>query len=218
MMKRLILISIFCFALTSVFAQEAVELKNAGNEALKTKDYAKALENYEKAFAVWGDQPQDFPTIYNAGVCAFNLKDYPKSFKYFDQAIAGNYKVEMAYRYKATGYKAQNNTEAYLATLNEGIAKSPENSQLKDMLAKYYQVEGTANYNSAAAILKAAADKVAAGKMKTTDPAYKAETDKAKKEFNEAIELINKALEIKPADETSKKIKSACEQNIKALQ
>ncbi len=216
-MKKLITIFIFCFSLTAVFAQESVELKNAGNEALKTKDYAKALENYEKAIAAWGDQPQDFPMIYNSAVCAYSLKDYAKAAKYFDQAIAGNYKVETAYVYKATMSKAENKTDLYLSILNEGIAKSQENSKLKDMLSKYYQVEGTSNYNDAAKILKAAADKVTAGKMKTTDDAYKAEVEKAKKEFSAAIEMINKSLEVNPNDENAKKIKAACEQSLKAL-
>lgn len=216
-MKRIIAMFIFCFSLSAVFAQESVELKNAGNEALKVKDYAKALENYEKAIAAWGDQPQDLPMIYNSAVCAYNVKDYAKSVKYFDQAIAGDYKVETAYVYKATISKAQNDSEGYLNILNEGIAKSAENSKLKDMLAKYYVIEGTRNYNDAAKILKEAADKVTAGKFKTTDDAYKAETEKAKKEFAAAIEMINKSLEIKPEDENAKKIKGACEQSMKAL-
>ena len=84
-------------------------------------------------------------------------------------------------------------------------------------MAKYYVTEGTKQYNEAATILKAAADKVTAGKFKTTDDAYKAETAKAKKEFGSAIELVNKALEINAADETAKKIKAACEQSMKAL-
>lgn len=66
-------------SIISVFAQESVELKNAGNEALRTKDYAKALESFEKAITVWGDQPTDFAMIYNAGVCAYQLKSFDKA-------------------------------------------------------------------------------------------------------------------------------------------
>jgi hypothetical protein len=216
-MRKVFLLVVLCMSIISVFAQESVELKNAGNEALRTKDYAKALESFEKAITVWGDQPTDFAMIYNAGVCAYQLKSFDKAITFFDQAIAGGYKAETAYQYKAFTYKAQNNTEAYLSTLNEGIAKVADNTKLKDALAKYYVTEGTKQYNEAATILKAAADKVTAGKFKTTDDAYKAETAKAKKEFGSAIELVNKALEINAADETAKKIKAACEQSMKAL-
>jgi pilus assembly protein Flp/PilA len=216
-MKKLIAMFVLCFSLTAVFAQESVELKNAGNDALRDKDYAKALENFEKAIAVWGDEAPDYAMIFNSGYSAFKVKDYDKAVKYFDEAITGEYKTETAYLYKATAFKAKGDTEAYVKTLTEGIEKTTDNGQLKEALAKNYVVEGTSNYNDAAKILKAAVDNVNAGKMKTTDEPYLAEIAKAKKEFGNAIEMVDKALELNPADETAKKIKSACEQNLKAL-
>ena len=41
-------ILLFCLSLGSISAQESAKLYNAGDDALKAKDYAKALENYEK--------------------------------------------------------------------------------------------------------------------------------------------------------------------------
>ena len=52
-MKRIALLLCLSLGFVSLFAQESVKLQNAGNDALKAKDYAKALESYEKAMAVW---------------------------------------------------------------------------------------------------------------------------------------------------------------------
>ena len=53
-MKRMAFVLMLCLGFGTLFAQENIKLQNAGNDALKAKDYAKALENYEKAMAVWG--------------------------------------------------------------------------------------------------------------------------------------------------------------------
>src|SRR5665647_986113 len=75
-MKRIAFILLLCLSIGTLHAQESAKLYNAGNDALKAKDYAKALENYEKAVAVWGTAPQDFGMLYNCGICAIQIKDY----------------------------------------------------------------------------------------------------------------------------------------------
>ena len=45
-MKRIALLLCLSLGFVSLFAQESVKLQNAGNDALKAKDYAKALESY----------------------------------------------------------------------------------------------------------------------------------------------------------------------------
>lgn len=216
-MKRMMMIFVLCLSFGTVFAQSAVELKNAGNTALEAKDYKKALENYDKALAAWGTEPQNSAMIYNAGACAYKLKEYPKAIKYFDLQISGNTQTEATYIYKANSYKMLKNEEECLKAFNDGIAKYPESAQLKDGLFKYYRGEGKNHYISGTTIFKVASDKVNAQKLKPTDPAYLAEAAKAKKEFTTAITLIDKSLAINPADDEAKKVKAACEQNLKAL-
>lgn len=206
-----------CLCFGTIFAQSAVELKNAGNTALEAKDYKKALENYDKALAAWGNEPQNNAMIYNAGACAYKLKEYPKAIKYFDLLIAGNAQTEATYLYKANSNKMLKNDEECVKAFNEGLAKYPESAQLKDGLCKFYRADGKTHYIAGTSIYKAVTDKVNAQKVKPTDPAYLAEAAKAKKEFTTAVSLIDKALAVNSADAEAKTVKAACEQNMKAL-
>jgi pilus assembly protein Flp/PilA len=217
-MKRITLILFLCLGFVTLFAQESIKLQNAGNDALKAKDYAKAIENYEKAMAVWGNAPQDSVMFYNCGICAFQVKDYEKAIKYFDLSATHNYKQEDALFNKAIVYKIQKNNEAYLKTINEGAAKFPENAKFKGELSKNALLEGVGHYNGGNALLKGAVDKINAKKYKdANDPGYKADIAKAKKEFTDAIPLFDKAIELNPADEKAKELKAACEKQVKAL-
>lgn len=207
-----------CLSFGTIFAQSAVDLKKAGDAALDAKDYKKALENYDKALAAWGSEPQNNVMINNGGACAYKLKEYQKAIKYFDLLIKANVQTEDTYFYKANSYKMLKNDEETVKTFNEGLAKFPESVKLKDGLCKYYRGEGKNHYIAGTKIYKAVTDKVNAQKLKPTDTAYLAEAAKAKKEFDTAITLIDKALAINPDDADAKTAKAACEQNLKALQ
>lgn len=217
-MKRVIFIFILCLSFGTLMAQDAATFKNAGNEALKVKDFAKAIENYEKAIAVWGTATPDYAMIYNTAVCAIQIKDYEKAVKYFDMAIAGNYKPEDSYFNKAIVRKMQKKNDEYVKVMNEGIAKFPENPKFKTELAKYYVIEGSLQYNNGATLLKSAIDKVKAKKYKDAkDPAYLADIEKVKKEFSDAIPSLEKAIQLNPADTNAKTIKANCEKQLKTL-
>jgi pilus assembly protein Flp/PilA len=217
-MKRIVFILLFCLSIGTLFAQESAKLYNAGNDALKAKDYAKALENYEKAVAVWGNAPQDFAMFYNCAICAFQIKDYEKAIKYFDLCATNNYKPEDALYNKAIVYKILKNNDEYLKTINDGNAKFPENAKFKGDLSKLSFAEAVGHYNAGNTILKGAIDKVTSKKYKdANDPGYKAEIAKAKAEFSAAIPALDKAIGYNPADEKAKEIKAACEKQVKAL-
>lgn len=217
-MKKLIFVFILCLCIGSLVAQEAAKFKSAGNEAIKVKDFAKAIENYEKAIAVWGTAPQDFAMIYNCAVCAIQIKDYAKAIKYFDQTIAGNYKPDDSYLNKAMILKVQKNNKEYLTVINEGIAKFPDNPKFKLELSKYYVADGIGHYNSGVKMLNSASDKIKSKKYKDAkDPAYLADVEKVKKEFSDAIPSLDKALELNAADATAKTMKANCEKQLKEL-
>ena len=119
---------------------------------------------------------------------------------------------------KAIVYKVQKKNEEYLKALNEGLAKYPENAKFKGELSRNAFSEGVNHYNSGNAFLKGAVDKINSKKFKdAADPAYKAELEKAKKEFSEAIPSFDKAIELNPADEKAKELKVACEKQMKSL-
>ena len=217
-MKRFFLAIAFCFGIVVGFAQDeksAIDFKNEGNEALRTKDYPKALQLYEQALSKWGTDPKDTAMVYNMAVCAYQTKAFDKAIKLFDEAASLNYKKATALLYKANTYKAMKNDEAYVKTLEEALVVSPNDDKVKGMLAIVYVKEANVFYTSGATILKTAAADVAAAKYKTTDPQYKDAEAKAKEEFKKALPIIEKALSYDPNNATAKQLKAACEQTIK---
>lgn len=218
-MKRFFLALVLCFGIVAAFAQEektAIDLKNEGNEALRAKDYPKALQLYDQALSKWGDEPKDTAMVYNMAVCAYNIKDFNKALPLLDDAIAMNYKKETALLYKANIYKAQKNDEGYIKTLEAALANSPDDAKIKGMLATVYLKEANVFYSAGAKILKDAAADVTAAKYKTTDEQYKTAVSKANAEFKKALPIVDKALSYDPENATGKQLKAAIEQNLKA--
>lgn len=216
-MKRLVLVFLMCFCFSFLYAQTAAILKGEGDKALGTKQYAVALAKYEKALTVWGSKPADNVMIYAMGTCAYSLNDMKKSLKYFDMAIAAGYNLDMAYQYRGCIMTAQNNTEGYVQTLKEGLAKVPNSKALKASLAKYYDSEGDKHYHLALDILKKATSQVNSGKITSSDPTFRVENEKARKELNEAIKWLNMSLELAPGEEHTKKSKSNCQSQLQML-
>jgi tetratricopeptide (TPR) repeat protein len=217
-MKRFFLALAFCFGIVVGFAQDeksAIDFKNEGNDALRAKDYSKAIKLYEQALSKWGTEPKDTAMVYNMAVCAYQTKSFEKAVKLFDEAIALNYKASTAILYKANTYKAQKKDAEYLKTLEEGLALFPADERIKGMLAAVYVKEANEFYTAGATILKVAADDVAAAKYKTTDPQYKEAEAKAKAEFQKALPVIEKALGYDPENASAKQLKAACEQTLK---
>lgn len=217
-MRKFFLAIVLCFAVMVGFAQDeksAIDFKNEGNEALRTKDYPKALQLFEQAVAKWGDEPKDTAMVYNMAYCAYQTKSFDKAISLFNEAIQLKYKEETAYLYKANSYKMLKKDDEYVKTLEEALAASPENAKVKSMLATVYLKEANVFYASGAKILKEAAADVAAAKYKTTDPQYKEADAKAKEEFKKALPIVEKALEYDPENATAKQLKAACDQMLK---
>ncbi|MCL4481682.1 MAG: hypothetical protein M1445_03505 [Bacteroidetes bacterium] len=66
-------------------------------------------------------------------------------------------------------------------------------------------------------IIKGAVNQVNAGKLKTSDKAFKEQNDKARSGFNEALKYLNMSLELAPNDENAKKAKNNCQNQMKML-
>jgi len=174
-MKRLILVIVFYFGFMVSFSKDektGIDFKNEGNEAFRVKDYAKALQLYEQALSLWGDEPKDTAMVYNMAVCAYQTNDFDKSLKLLDESIAMNYKKQTALQYKANIYQKTNNDEEYEKALQAALESSPDDPKIKGRLATVYLKEANVHYTEGAKILKSAADDVAAAKYKVTALAF----------------------------------------------
>jgi tetratricopeptide (TPR) repeat protein len=232
-MKRFVVVLLLCFAFTTLYSQkeptkkeqkaqqvtalQISALKNEGNKAFAIKDYKTALAKYESAMAIWGNQPADYAMIYSMGTCAYSLNDMPKALKYFDMSIAAGQNLDMAYQYKGCVMQARKDTVGYVKTLKEGLAKVPKSIALKSSLSKYYDGEGDKHYHKAIEILKYATGQVNAGKYSSSDKAFKAENERARKELNDALKLYNTGLELTPNEDHIKKAKNNCVTQLQML-
>lgn len=190
--------------------------KNDGNNAIKNKDFPKALDSYEKALAKWGDKPiADTSMIYNMGYCAMNAKNYEKAIKYFDQVIGMNYKKVNAIVNKADIYRITKKNDECLKALEEAYALKADDPKVLSKLASYYVGEANSFYAKGSAIINKVNAQITAGKLKTTDEPYKLAESQAKEEFAKALPLADKALGYDPANASAKQIKSVCQQAMK---
>lgn len=277
-MKSLLLVMAALMLSVFSFAQDAAELINQGNEAMKAEDYAKAFELYDKGMKNIGDvevdpsinfnigfaayrsdnlegaleyfdkaiaagvnvsksheykalaynDKEDYanvvksyeeaiaasdgdtePMVYNAAIAAYRGNMLDKAVELFSKSVENNYRAETALYYKAVTLRKQNKDDEYRATLEEGVSKFPQEDRLTSALANIYVSEGNELYKKGVAILTAANEKVSSGAISTADDVYTAEVDKAKKEFQSAVNVLDKALELDADNQNAKKLKDA---------
>lgn len=202
-MKYLLTLSLVMLVTVGGMAQDqsAAELKNAGNAALKEKNYQVALDNYEKAIAAWEEGvDMEAAMVYNTATCARKLKDFDKSEKYYAQAKELNYKADICTYYMAYSLKNADKEAEMEKVLLAGIeehASSKYVKNMKKMLVTYYLKEGSEPFNEAGKILATAAT--------AEHTQYDAITAKANAKFEEAKPFFEKAVEVDPANESAKK-------------
>lgn len=183
------------------FAQTAAELKNEGNEALRTKDYATALAKFE-AYMASGEEgvSEDIKSVYNAASCAYKLKKYPLATKYYNQSISGDYKKDLSTYYKSMILKKTGKEQESIDLLQQAITDYPNskyNKKFVKMVATYYSKQALEPYNAANQISASAA---ASGDGMT----YLSEMKKAFAKFELAKPLFEKVLTIDPVNATAK--------------
>ncbi len=210
-MKHLLSIALVAMAL-SLNAQttEAPEdYVNKGNAAVQLKDYKGAFENYQKAFTLYekqGKAKEIAPeTIYNAGYCAHKANLHDDAITYLKKAIELNVKEAKPYQNLAETYKAKKDNEMYEKTLEEGLAKYPNDKALNKLMANLYVQKANVFYKKGNEIKKAAND---SGLSQTDADAYNAELDKSKAEFEQALPLVEKAYKYDSKNKNALKILS----------
>jgi tetratricopeptide (TPR) repeat protein len=173
------------------------------------EDYVNAVASYEKA-AETADGEAD-ALIYNAAIAAYRGELLDKAVELFSKSVENDYRGETALFYKAVTLRKQNKNDEYKATLEEGIQKYQNDERISSALANVYVSEGNELYKKGVAILTAANQKVSSGAISTADDAYTAEVEKAKKEFRQAVNVLDRALTLDPGNANAKKLKDASE-------
>ena len=123
-MKKVVLLVVAVLLTTFSFAQDAADKINQANDALKAKDYAKALSLYENAMSNLGDVQVPDAINYNIGMAAYNSKNYEKAISYFDKAIAAKANISKSYDYKARAYNKLKDYSNAVASYEQAIATS----------------------------------------------------------------------------------------------
>lgn len=172
------------------------------------KKYDKAVENFEKAIETAESGSEDL--VYNAAITAYKGDMLEKAAELFGKSVEKNYKPETALYYKAVVLNKLDRNDEYKATLEEGVKKFPNDEKISSALANIYVSEANELYKKGAAILSAANQKVNDGSMSTADEAYNAEVEKAKKEFGEAVVILEKAKKLDSGNANAQKLLDAC--------
>jgi tetratricopeptide (TPR) repeat protein len=104
---------------------------NKGIDEYRRKKYVKALESFENSLSI-NSMPAllkiDTGAIFNTALAAEKAKNYRKAKKYYKKLIELRYKEPKVYLYLANVYKAENDVENELKTIEDGIKAHPENS------------------------------------------------------------------------------------------
>jgi tetratricopeptide (TPR) repeat protein len=110
------------------FAQNAAELINKANEALKANQFAQAFEMYEQAMSNLGDVKVDKSINYNIAFAAMQAEKNEAALKYFDLAIEAGTKIPKCYEYKAGIYNKMKDYTNALANYEKAFELSEEKS------------------------------------------------------------------------------------------
>lgn len=200
-MKYLTVVGMLLISLVAVAQNETayVELKNEGNEALRSNDFAKALEKYEAALAVWPEEePLDGAMVFNLATSARRVSDNEKALDYYKQSAELGYRPDFSTYYIASSLNSLGKDAEMEQVLLKAIDEYKTSSVLghmKKMLTTYYLKQGAEPFNQAAQTLASAAN---------ADPEqYDEITARANESFAEAKPWFEKVLEIDPGNENA---------------
>jgi tetratricopeptide (TPR) repeat protein len=125
-MKRTYLLFAAIFLAFTALAQDAAEMINKANEALKANKYLEAFELYDKAMANLGDVKVDSAINFNIGYAAMQAEKNEAALSYFDNAIAAKANVAKCYEYKGAIYNKLKDYPSALASYEKALEASEE--------------------------------------------------------------------------------------------
>ena len=127
MKKYLFLFAAVLFAFAAS-AQDAAELINKANDAMKNRQYAEAFDAYDKAMKNLGDVEVDAAINFNIGFAAMQADKNEAALAYLDKAIAAGANVSKSWEYKASVYNKLKNFEKSLESFEKAIETSEEDT------------------------------------------------------------------------------------------
>lgn len=193
-MKKLgVLITMMIFAVAVMAQESAAELKNAGNAALREKNYKEAIAKYEAYFAT-GEEgvADDRATLYNLANSYYKIENFDKAIELFNKSVDNNYKGDLALYYISQVYKKQENEDMEIETLKRVLNEYPRSKYFKkfqDYITTKYNKDAQIPYNKANTIAMEAAGSGDAGvylsKMKDVIALW----EEAKTAFQKTLEV-----------------------------
>ncbi len=195
-MKKVVLLFVAVCVSAMTFAQDAAEKINQANEALKGKDYAKALELYEDAMANLGDVQVPDAINYNIGLAGYNSDNFEKAILYFDKAIAAEANISKAHDYKARSYNKLKDYTNAVASYEAAIASSEGDTKSMVYNAAIAAYRGKMDDKA----VELFASSVESGYKGETAQYYKAAVLKRQKKNDEYKAALEQGAELFPGD------------------
>src|SRR5690554_160815 len=200
-MKIFVAVGMLLFSV-GAFAQEEtsyIEFKNQGNEALKAKDYQKALELYESSYKLWPeDEPMDDAMVFNMATSARRANNDEKAYEYYTKSAELNYKADFDAFYIAFALENMGKEEEMEQVLIKALEEHKNSGvigHIKKKLTTYYLKKNAEHYNNTNQIISSAA---------SADPSQYAEiTEKANEAYSEAKPWFEKVLEIDASNQNA---------------
>ena len=127
-MKKYLLFFAAALLSCAAFAQDAAELINKANEAMKNRQFAEAFEAYDKAMNNLGDVEVDAAINFNIGFAAMQADKNEAALKYFDIAIEAGANISKSWEYKASIYNKMKDFAKALESFEKAIETSEEDT------------------------------------------------------------------------------------------
>lgn len=127
-MKRVLIVMVSLLFSVFTYGQDAAEKINQGNEALKAEEYAKAFSLYDEAMKNLGDLEVEPAINFNIGFAAYKANNLKGAIEYFDKAIAAGVNVSKSHEYKALVYNDNEDYANAVASYEQAIATSPDDT------------------------------------------------------------------------------------------
>ncbi len=121
-MKNLFLVMAALMLSVFSFAQDAAELINQGNEAMKAENYEKAFQLYDQGMKNIGEVEVDPSINFNIGFAAYKSNNLQGAVEYFDKAIKAGVNISKSHEYKALAYNDNEKYDKAVASYEEAIA------------------------------------------------------------------------------------------------
>ncbi|WP_026475637.1 tetratricopeptide repeat protein [Alkaliflexus imshenetskii] len=202
-MKYLAVVGLLFLSL-GLFAQEEtsfIELKNQGNDALRSNNFDQALKLYEQALAIWPeDEDMDAMMVFNMATCARRAEapNHEKALEYYQKSVDLGYRADFSTFYVAQALNSlgrEAEMEEVLLKALEDFKSSSVVGHMRRMLTTYYMRQGAEPYNRASQILASA---------QNADPSqYDEIIGRANVAFAEAKPWFEKVLAVDPNNENA---------------